>query len=184
MNAIRYPSSFFLLMACVVSPAYAATYTATILQPTGIDGSYAFGVAGGSQVGQGYGPSTGNNAHALLWSGTAASMVDLNPTGFNNSYAWGNSVTNQVGYGSGIGSGNNDHALLWSGTAASAIDLHPSGFTRSYAHGVFGTRQVGEGLTGAFTQRCYGTARRQAQSISIPQASRSHTRTAPRPQIR
>jgi hypothetical protein len=79
---------------------------------------------------------TGGNSHALLWSSTAASVVDLNPSGFISSYANGTSGGQQVGYGT---TGGNYHALLWSGTAASAVDLQsflPSDYTQSLAEGV------------------------------------------------
>ena len=75
--------------------------------------------------------------HALLWSGTAASAVDLNPAGIQTSFA--RDVLNgvQVGYGAGAATGGRDHALLWIGTAASAVDLHlllPDAFESSYAY--------------------------------------------------
>ena len=37
----------------------------------------AFGIFGSQQVGYGNGASTGNNNHALLWSGTPNTVVDL-----------------------------------------------------------------------------------------------------------
>jgi uncharacterized membrane protein len=85
------------------------------------------------------------NDHALLWSGTAGSAVDLNPAGVDNSYAYATGGTRQVGYGSGTATGFNAHALLWSGTAASTIDLNPTGFGYSYALGTNDAQQVGFG---------------------------------------
>jgi hypothetical protein len=73
-------------------------------------------------VGWGLGSATGNYEHALLWNGTAASVVDLHPAGFSDSNATAVSGAGQVGYGYSEGS---NHAFLWSGTAASALDLHP-----------------------------------------------------------
>ena len=96
------------------------------------------GISGTQQVGWGQGSATGGNEHALLWSGTAESCVDLNPSGFDGSYAYGISGTQQVGYGDG-------HALLWYGSAVSYVDLHPSGWDNSYANGTNGTQQVGYG---------------------------------------
>jgi hypothetical protein len=87
-------------------------------------GSNAFGTNGIQQVGDGEGASF--FAHALLWSGTADSAVDLNPTNLTyitDSIALGTSGTQQVGWGEGSGTGGNSHALLWSDTAASAVDL-------------------------------------------------------------
>jgi hypothetical protein len=108
------------------------------LNPTGATDSVAFGVSGGNQVGFGRGPEFGGG-HALLWNGTAKSVVDLNPAGVQGSVAFGVSGGRQVGFGEGPVFGGYAHAFLWSGTAASVVDLHPylSGlglaFTSSYA---------------------------------------------------
>ena len=59
-------------------------------------------------------------SRASLWSGTAASWVDLHPTGTSSSYAWAIHEGWQVGYAQ---FGTTDHASLWSGTAASWEDL-------------------------------------------------------------
>jgi len=63
--------------------------------------------------------------HGFLWTGTAASAVDLTPDGLTGSYA--SAVSNGVE----VGLGSNGHALKWTGTAASAVDLQPflSGLT-------------------------------------------------------
>lgn len=65
-----------------IDSAYACLWNGTPdsvveLAPAGIFFSKAIGTNGSEQVGSGYGPSTGNSTHALLWSGSAASMVDL-----------------------------------------------------------------------------------------------------------
>jgi hypothetical protein len=76
-------------------------------------------------------------AHAILWSGSAASAVDLNPAGFIYSYATGIGGGKQVGYGTK--SNYKCHALVWSGSAQQYVDLHnflPSTFAQSYANGV------------------------------------------------
>jgi len=101
--------------------------------------------SGGQQVGYGYGAATGYNTHALLWSGSAASVVALHPAGFTESYARGISGGQQVGGGRGAATGNSWHALLWSASAASVVDLNPAGFTVSSARGISGGQQVGEG---------------------------------------
>jgi hypothetical protein len=88
------------------------------------------------------------NTHALLWSGTAASAVDLNPTdlaGITFSQALGVDGTEQVGYGSGHGTGGFSQALLWYGSGGSAVDLNPAGFVTSSATDTNGTEQVGGG---------------------------------------
>jgi hypothetical protein len=78
--------------------------------------------------------------HASLWSGAAASWVDLHPTGYANSYAYGVSDGQQVGFANGAGT---DHAGLWNGSAASWVNLNPSGAPGSFAIGVSGGQQVG-----------------------------------------
>ncbi|HYR84360.1 MAG TPA: hypothetical protein VE422_09815 [Terriglobia bacterium] len=76
-----------------------------------------------------------SDQHALLWSGNAASAVDLHPAGFSSSVA--NAAADSVQVGSGFStSAQHDHALLWTGTASSAIDLNPSGITESMAGGI------------------------------------------------
>jgi hypothetical protein len=102
----------------------------------------AYGTSGTQQVGYGSGSATGNNDHALLWSGNAASFIDLNPSGFTKSEAHDISGTQQVGYGV---TGGNAHALLWSGSAAGYVDLNPDEFSDSIAYGTNGTQQVGFG---------------------------------------
>ena len=117
----------------------AATYVFTDLQPSGFAVSGGFGISGGQQVGYGYG--NGNNEHALLWFGTASSVVDLHPSRLAYSYCFGTSGSQQVGWGYS----GNPHALLWSGTAGSVVDLNPSGFVTSYGLGISGSQQVGYG---------------------------------------
>ena len=107
-----------------------------------------FGAVGinnnGQFVGSGY---TGGQTHAMLWTGTGGSYVDLNPSGFSESTGEGISGPQQVGGGSGSATGGQSHALLWSGTAGSFVDLNPSGFTESGGYGISGTQQVGIGET-------------------------------------
>ena len=81
--------------------------------------------------------TAGGSLHALLWTGTAASAVDLNPSGFTDSVATGVAGGEQVG--EGLTTDDVSHALLWTGTAASAVDLNaflPSGFTNATATGI------------------------------------------------
>jgi hypothetical protein len=117
------------------------------LHPSGFDESNAMGVSGGQQVG--FGIVTGGppflspgwpGYHALLWSGTAASVMDLHPSGFYQSQAYATNGSQQVGFGWGsVASGSDQHALLWSGTAASVVDLHtylPTEYVNSVALGI------------------------------------------------
>ena len=112
--------------------------------------SLAYAVENGQQVGVGELVHPGAS-HALLWSGTGTSFVDLHPAGFSNSEAHGlYSDPNPLGVRQQVGFGlntlaNQVHALLWTGTAASAVDLNPSGFGYSHAVGTDGVQQVGYG---------------------------------------
>jgi hypothetical protein len=120
------------------------TSSAVDLTPAGFTYSEPEYTNGTQQVGEGYGTTTENNLHALLWSGTAASAIDLNPDGFASSVAWGVVGGQQVGYGTPTGdSVAVTHALLWSGTAGSVLDLNPSTLSDSEALATDGTQQVG-----------------------------------------
>jgi hypothetical protein len=120
------------------------------LNPGGFAGSLGIATDGGQQVG--YGARTGgvglapsNGNHALLWSGTAESLVDLHPvSGYDITSANGVGGGQQVGWGGAYGS---EHALLWTGSAQSVVDLHPSGFSRTVARAVAAGQQVGWGTT-------------------------------------
>ena len=130
--------------------AWGVNYTAIDLNPSGFfNNSCAYGTSGTQQVGWGFGSASGYYEHALLWSGSADSYVDLNPSGFDWSYAYWTDGTQQVGYGSGSATGYFWHALFWSGSADSYIDLNPSGFYQSVASGTNGTQQVGYGYGSA-----------------------------------
>jgi hypothetical protein len=105
----------------------------------------AYATDGIRQVGIGV-PAPGIS-HALVWSGTAESAVDLHPTileGFENSVARGVAGNQQVGEGESTP--GRTHALMWTGTPDSAVDLHPttlSGFVTSTAYDTNGQHQVG-----------------------------------------
>ena len=142
------------------SVAHAALWSGTAaswvdLNPAGAgaQGSIAWGVSGGQQVGCAvFGDiwtGSGNYTwHASLWSGTAASWVDLNPAGSGESCAYGVSGGQQVGLASILPSDWDPHASLWSGSAASWVDLNPAGVWASMTYGVSGGKQVGWALVG------------------------------------
>jgi hypothetical protein len=88
----------------------------------------------------------GSQSHAMLWSGSASSAVDLNPFGFTYSEIAGISGTQQVGQGRGPATNNQDHALLWMGSAGSFVDLNPIGYNYSDATATSGDQQVGVGF--------------------------------------
>ncbi|HEY8748065.1 MAG TPA: DUF4082 domain-containing protein [Tepidisphaeraceae bacterium] len=124
----------------------------SILQPATVTNSFAYGVSGNQQVGMGYGGAVGPNSHAFLWTGTAASAVNLNPSqlGSIESIAMAVSGNQQVGYFN-PGPGNQEHAVLWNGTAASAVSLQPSFASNvSQARATDGVHQVGfsDGVSG------------------------------------
>jgi len=135
-------------LSAACAPARALTYTATLLHPTGYAGSAATGASGTFQVGYGAGsgiPTGTGQDHALLWNGSAASMVDLNPAGFEYSEAVAVSGNLQAGSGKGPATSNQFHALIWNGTAQSYLDLNPTGFSHTQILGASGTYQAGLG---------------------------------------
>ena len=118
------------------------------LHPAGFTTSEAFGTSGNQQVGYAGIMESGLELRAMLWSGTAASAIDLHPAaGYQNSIAESVSANTQVG--AGINSLGNlewtSHALMWRSTAESIVSLHPSGFQTSYATAVEGEWQAGYG---------------------------------------
>jgi hypothetical protein len=118
------------------------------LNPGGASYSAAYVVRGTAQAGYVFSSST-NSYHAVLWHGSAASVVDLTPSTVSSAYATGLGSNSEVGCGTLVGM-TVSHALLWHGTAASMVDLQPSGFTDSCARAAHGNVQVGYGhISGA-----------------------------------
>jgi hypothetical protein len=113
--------------------------------------SFAYAAAGGKQVGA---ILNSTSEHAVIWSGSARSLVDLHNSKFITTVAYGISGARQVGFGylqvpAGHGvSVFANHALMWSGSASTMVDLHPAAFSNSFARGLNATRQVGYGYTG------------------------------------
>src|ERR1043166_4159508 len=125
------------VVATMASESRASVWNVTVLTPTGASYATAFGVFDGQQAGEAV---VGGRDRASLWSGTAASWVDLNPAAATSSRALGTNGGHQVGVAS-VGAYGDDHASLWSGTAASWVDLNPPGTTESTAYGVNGDWQ-------------------------------------------
>ena len=117
-------------------PCVHAHWTVSSLHPASLQSSEARGASGSVQVGNYY---TGTE-RACLWTGTAASWVNLDPAGSLESMALGASDANQVGWADVAG---RRRASLWSGTAASWMDLNPAGALQSQALGAWGGNQVG-----------------------------------------
>lgn len=134
------------------------------LNPAQWEQSVATGVAGGQQVGwatrrvlcttkKGSCPDGRRTEfHPFLWSGSAASAVDLTPLGlgFGAGRALGTDGAQQVGVGFeviGINAFTGPFAVVWSGSAESAVNLNPFDAATSQANAVAGGQQVGYGYT-------------------------------------
>jgi hypothetical protein len=92
------------------------------------------------------------NTHAVVWSGTAQSMIDLN----------GNhegSVVNGMFHGQIVG-GVDSEAALWPDLSSSFIPLNPPGVTAAQLYGTCGSAQVGQAVTnfGGAAAIWFGTA--------------------------
>lgn len=98
--------------------------------------------------GQQVGYTVGDTPHALLFSGSAESRLDLNPPGAAASYAWGVGDAQQVGRASIDGMWR---AMLWTGSASSAVDL--SGGIASSALGCRHGQQVGAVASNPYDNR-------------------------------
>jgi hypothetical protein len=114
-KALIVPLVATVLLGVVIQQAWALAYTVIDLNPRGFDYSFAGGISGSQQVGWGWGPATGACDHAVLWSGTAGSAVDLHqflPPGFTDSYAQGIDSQGIVVGWARVSPGS-DHAILW-----------------------------------------------------------------------
>jgi len=116
--------------------------TVTLLHPAGSSASEVHGVFGGQQAGF---AQFGNSLHAMLWSGTPDSAVDLGPSSaYQDAQADAISADQQAGYVVTFDLGR--HAALWTGSADSLVDLNPSGFSNTQATAVLNDQQVGFGF--------------------------------------
>ncbi len=137
----------FLTLAAAFTAAtlHAQTWTVTYLTPDGAFNSAAsaYATTGTRQVGY-------SGGHATIWSGTAASPIDLHPDGGVGATASGlNAIngTQQAGYAT---IGGTNHAGIWAGTKESFVDLHPDdpNVTYSIVQATSGTQQAGNIMTG------------------------------------
>jgi hypothetical protein len=113
---------------------------ATHLHPKAYSVSWGTGIADGQQVG--YGTPVGSHlSAALLWSGSAESVVELRgPDPKRQSQA------NAVAGGQQVGVAATDgghHAMLWRGASDTVVDLHPGKGFMSGCDGVGDGEQVG-----------------------------------------
>ena len=127
-------------VACSVA---SAQWTVTYLNPPGVGESSAYGGDVGQQVGRTV--TTTGFQHAAMWSGTAATWVNLHPAGATDSRALGVAEGVQVGQAY---IGSVWQAGLWTGSAGSWVNLAPPGATESVAYGTADGRQVGYSVIG------------------------------------
>ena len=88
--------------------------------------------------------------HPFMWSGSAASAVDLTPLGlgFGAGRSLATDGVQQAGIGYqviGVNAFAGPFAVVWSGTTDSAVNLNPPDSSTSQANGVSGGQQVGYG---------------------------------------
>jgi hypothetical protein len=118
-----------------------AQYVAIDLHCSVLASSVGYAIGGGEQVGVAFNLLE----RALLWRGSASTLVDLQPDGFTDSRAVATSGGVQVGSGS-VDYGYSRHALKWAGTASSVVDLDPTARwpeSWSEALGISGDQIVG-----------------------------------------
>jgi hypothetical protein len=113
---------------------------ATHLHPKGYDDSWGMAAADGQQVG--YGTPVGSHlSAALLWSGSAESVVELRgPDPKRQSQA--NAVAGGLQVGSAATAAGH-HAMLWRGSSETVVDLHPGKGFASGCNGVGDGERVG-----------------------------------------
>jgi hypothetical protein len=115
---------------------------------------YLRGSGDGQQVGLGVYPGQpiGSSNRAILWSGSADTMVDLTPSGYSYGFATGAENGVQVGtVASNFTAVPKDttfapyRASLWHGTSAGWMDLNPAGYYQSWGNCIAGGQQGGYG---------------------------------------
>ncbi len=126
--------------------------SAVDLNPAAYYESWGNAISGNQQVGyaklvEPIGNQSQYVAHALLWTGTAESAVDLNPDGFSETYGYATNGTQQFGSGYGPATGNALHALLWNSSATSYVDLHPALYDSSQINAANDSQYVGVATT-------------------------------------
>jgi hypothetical protein len=143
--------SFALAVAASAWCFAGAQYTVEILHSPLVPApnSYGAGAGGGQQVGHTNlflaGPS-----RALLWEGTAKSLVDLHPAGWDASYAMATDGKRQVGWRERHTGQAGQFATMWSGSATGWVDLHAKPYFETIALGIAGNQQVGGGAYAPF----------------------------------
>jgi hypothetical protein len=130
--------------------ATAAYWTGTAgscitLAPPGSTYSAVNGVHSGQQGGTvQFGSYPEYTTHAVVWSGSSGSMVNLTP-GSDLGFSYGSVYNVHAGRQCGIAltpSGNS--AALWSGSPGSLVALNPTGANRSAARGLYNQHVCGD----------------------------------------
>lgn len=111
-----------------------------VLHPAGTSNSGASALDGNNQYGWIHTPFPGPVQHAAMWSGSAATFVDLQPPGVSRSSISGAGDGQQVGVAY---YGDSAHPGLWSDSVDSYVDLNPGGASGSSVNGCAGGLQVG-----------------------------------------
>lgn len=122
-----------------------ADWSVVYLDPAVGLGSSASGVSDGQQSGD-------VDGFAAVWSGNAASWVNLQPDGVIFSYATANAGGQQIG--TVLTDSLLYRAGLWTGTAASFVDLTPNSMSEAFGTDTDGIQQVGWGKIGNARAAC------------------------------
>lgn len=148
---------------CTIWKGTAAS--AVTVTPAAYLASWCLGTDGGYEIGYAFKAFyIYSTEHAILWSGSPNTYVDLHSGGATYSRGRGIKGNEQVGetdlYADMDPDAGNismySQAVLWHGTAASMVILHPAGFTSSRALATNGTQEGGSGYgtTGTHRRPC------------------------------
>jgi len=142
---IRCLSLLAAFAAFTVCQADPPQYTVVLLNPAGSNYGFGFGIGHGQQVGTSGIDAAGQRPS--LWTGTAASFVNLLPNGYVDGEARATDGTHQFG---SVYDGVSQWAIpaMWSGSAASFVNMSPAVSSGGWILGCDGTRQVGTNILG------------------------------------
>lgn len=132
-----------------ILPAAVAQWEVRNLHPAGASSSIINAVADGQQVGT---VMIDGIPHASLWTGRAATWVDLHRPIEAPQGSWGYGVAAGVQVGAArVGTTfTRIRACLWNGSADTWVDLHREGDSDSIAYAAFNGVQVGQSGEGSF----------------------------------
>src|SRR3954454_1502217 len=116
------------VIVCAFALPARSQWAVTYLHPSGAAQSWGTGVSGVDQVGR-ITNAANSSTFAALWTGSAASFVNMNPAGSSSSELDGTDGVHQVGSFVGNPAFHAyppHYAGMWSGTAASVVNLQPT----------------------------------------------------------